>query len=201
MRKLTVALMILALVAPAVAVAAADAWSVDPNHTEVNFRVSHFFTPVNGSFEDYEVDLQFDPEDLENSRVTARIAVASVNTGNERRDDHLRSEDFFEAESHPYMTFESTSIEKVSDTEFVARGPLTIKGKTREVELPITVLGIQEIPAEMREMLGGAERVASFRASTMLDRGDFDVGVGNWAATLVVGGEVDVEILLEAALS
>ncbi len=177
--------------------AAADAWAVDRAHTEVNFSVTHFFTPVTGSFDDFEVTLEYDADNPENSAVTARIAVASVNTGNERRDDHLRTPDFFAAEQHPYITFESTSVSE-RDGQLIARGPLTIRGETREVELPIKLLGIQPIPEEMQEMLGGAKKIASFASNLTIDRGDFGVGTGNWAATLVVGGEVDIEILVEA---
>lgn len=173
-------------------------WNVDANHTEVNFSVTHFFTPVTGSFRDFEVDLTYDPENPSASSVRARIAVASIDTANERRDEHLRSSDFFAAEEHPWITFESTSVEVLGDGRLVARGPLTIRGVTREVELPITILGVKQIPAEMKEMLGGIDEVSSFRATTVLDRGDFGVGTGSWAATLVVGGQVDVEILLEA---
>ena len=77
-------------------------------------------------------------------------------------------------------------------------GDLTIKGVTREVALPVTLLGVQQIPEEMQEMLGGVSEVASFQAATSVDRGDFGVGVGSWAATLVVGGQVDITIAVEA---
>lgn len=174
------------------------AWSTDGAHTEINFSVKHFFTPVTGSFEDFEIDLDYNPEKPDKSSVEVRIKVASVNTGNEKRDNHLRSGDWFEAEQHPYMTFKSTSVRKVSENKLVAKGPLTIKGKSQEIELPITLLGTQMIPEQMQQMLGGTKNVASFQASTTIDRGDYGVGVGNWAATMVVGGEVSIEILLEA---
>jgi len=176
----------------------AAAWVVDAPHTKVQFSVNHFFTPVTGGFDEFEVTLDYDAENPEESSVEARIAVAGVNTGNERRDNHLRSADFFAAEEHPYITFRSTSVTQSSDGWLIARGPLTIRGTTREIELPIELLGVQEIPGDLREMLGGAERIASFRAATKIDRGEFGVGTGSWAATLVVGGEVEIEILVEA---
>ena len=80
----------------------------------------------------------------------------------------------------------------------VARGLLTIKGESHEVDLPITLLGKQDIPEQMQQMLGGTTQVASFKASTAVDRSDYGVGVGSWAATMVVGGDVSIEILLEA---
>jgi polyisoprenoid-binding protein YceI len=193
----------LALVAAAAVVTAApadaesSAWKVDAAHTEINFSINHFFTPVTGSFEDFEVDLDYDAENPANSSVEARIKVASVNTGNEKRDGHLRSADWFEADKHPYMTFKSTRVLATEDG-LVAQGLLTIKGNSRPVELPIKLLGRQPIPEPMRAMLGGTTEVASFEAATAVTRKDFGVGVGNWAQTVVVGGEVEIQILLEA---
>ncbi len=178
--------------------AAADTWNVDPSHTEVNFAVNHFFTPVNGSFDEFEIALSYDAENPANSTVEAKIPVASIDTGNEKRNGHLMSADFFEAEKYPYITFESSSVRETGDGQLVARGLLTIKGESREIDLPISLLGKQQIPQEMQQMLGGTKEVASFKASTKIERNDYGVGVGNWAATLIVGGEVDIEILLEA---
>lgn len=185
-------------VEPAGAVAPADTWVVDAPHTEINFSVKHFFTPVTGTFDDFELTLDYDADDPENSSVEARIAVASVNTGNAQRDNHLRTADFFAADAHPHINFRSTSVRKAGDGKLVARGPLSIRGATREIELTIELLGVQPIPDEMREMLGGAREIASFKASTSLNRGDFGVGTGSWAATMVVGGEVNIDILVEA---
>lgn len=174
-------------------------WNVDQPHTEINFSVKHFFTPVTGSFNSYDVEFMFDEDYPENSSVRVSIDVASVDTDNERRDNHLRSGDFFDAEKHPQMTFESTSVRKVSQTKVIATGNLTIKGITQEVELPINILGVKEIPeGPMREMLGGVTQVASFEAGTTIDRREFEVGVANWAQTVIVGGEVEVSINLEA---
>lgn len=173
-------------------------WNVDASHTAVTFSVKHFFTPVKGSFQDFEVDLRYDAESPANSTVEARIAVGSIDTGNERRDAHLLSGDFFEAETHPYMTFRSTSVRQVAPGQLVATGPLTIKGVSQEVELAVEVLGIQELPENVSQMLGGVKRVASFQGTTTVDRRDFGVGVGDWAATLVVGKDVEISIAVEA---
>lgn len=198
--RLATASAVALLLALGAAPAFAESWSVDAPHTEVSFSVRHFFTPVTGTFDDFEVDLQYDEANPSASSVTATIQVASINTRNERRDNHLRSADFFHVDEHPTMTFESTSVEEVGEGELVATGDLTIKGMTREIELPITVLGVKEIPPEMQEMLGGSKKVASFEALTTIDRSDFEVGVGNWAATVVVGAEVDIHLKVEAHL-
>ncbi len=180
------------------ATAEALAWNVDAPHTEVNFSVKHFFTPVTGTFDDFEVDLRFDAENPDNSSVRVSIEVASVNTGNERRDNHLRSDDFFGAESYPSMTFVSTSVRQTGPDQLVALGDLTIKGVTKQIELSITLLGVMDVPGDMQQMLGGVQRIASFTANTKLNRKDFGVGVGNWAATMIVGGEIQVGITVEA---
>lgn len=198
MRKI-VALSVVAAVTVAAKPGPAEVWDVDPSHTEVGFSVKHFFTPVTGKFEDFDATLRYDPEQPEESAVNVTIRAASVNTNNERRDNHLLSEDFFEAATYPEITFRSTSVRSAGPNRLVATGPLTIKGVTREVELPIEVLGIQDIPPQMQEMLNGATQVASFRATTTVNRKDFGVGVGDWAATMIVGGDVEVDIVLEAA--
>ncbi len=173
-------------------------WSVDVAHTGINFSVRHFFTPVQGTFDDYEVNLLFDRENPENSSVEVKIAVTSVNTGNEKRDNHLRSGDWFEAETYPYLTFKSTSIQRVSGDNFIATGELTIKETTREVELPITLLGISDLPEQMSEMTGGIKHVASFETGYELDRREFEVGVGSWAETMIVSADVEIAITLAA---
>ena len=176
---------------------AAESWAVDNSHSEVSFSVKHFFTPVTGSFDNFDVSLDYDADHPENSRVSAKIAVASIDTGNEQRDNHLRSADWFEAEAHPYITFSSTAVRAGGNGELIASGPLTIKGIGHEVELTVQPLGSKAIPEQMQQMIG-AKEVAGFEASTAIDRDDFEVGVGNWAATAVVGGEISIEILLEA---
>jgi polyisoprenoid-binding protein YceI len=190
-----IALFSSAAVSPATAPVA---WNVDDAHTEINFTVTHFFTPVTGSFQDFDIDLVFDAEEISNSHVAVKIDVASIDTGKEKRDNHLLSADFFDAEAHPYITFESQDFRAAANGEFVAVGDLTIKGVSREVELPLRVLGVTQIPTEMQEMLGGVTEVVSFAGGTTIDRGDYGVGTGSWAATLVVGGDVDIDIALEA---
>ena len=175
-------------------------WSIDPAHTEINFSVKHFFTPVNGSFNEYDVDLSYDPKSPEKSRVSVRIPVNSIDTGNARRDDHLRSPDWFEADKHDTITFVSKSVRKKGKDKLIALGDLTIKGVSREIELPIQLLGRQMIPEDMRKMMGGTREVAGFNATLEIDRADFGVGVGSWAATMVVGGRVSIDILAEAHL-
>jgi len=180
------------------AVPEAMPWNVDVPHTGVSFSVEHFFTPVRGEFSHFEVELLYDRHDPANSSVKVRIPVTSVDTGNERRDNHLRSADFFEADSYPYITFVSQSVEQIGENELLVRGPLKIKGTVRDIELPVKILGVMDVPSEMQEMLGGVTEIASFETSLTLDRRDFGVGVGSWAATAVVGKDVSIDIAVEA---
>lgn len=173
-------------------------WNVDVPHSGIGFSVKHFFTPVKGQFDDYQIDLVFDRDNPANSSVDVRIDVSSVNTGNERRDAHLLSADFFDAERFPHITFTSEEVRQVTRDEIVVRGPLTIRDQTHIVELPISILGVKDIPEEMQEMLGGVEHVASFETGLSIDRGDYGVGSGSWAAAAVVGHEVGIEIVIEA---
>jgi len=169
----------------------ATEWAIDKAHSNLNFSVTHFFTPVNGKFHDYNAEVYFDPNNLGESSINVEVMVNSIDTNNEKRDGHLQSDDFFNAEEYPQMTFTSNRITSEGDNEFVAHGTLTIKDVTKEIELPFTLLGIQDNP--MKE----GTKVAGIKGSLSIDRTDFDVGVGDWAATAVVGDEVDITFALE----
>jgi polyisoprenoid-binding protein YceI len=166
-------------------------WEIDPAHSAINFTIKHFFTPVDGTFEDYDATVMFNPDDLENSMIDVTIPVTSINTRNDRRDGHLQSEDFFNAAQWPNISFESSSIESRGDNEFVAIGELTIRDVTREFELPFTLLGMMDNPMQENTT------VAGIVANAQLMRTDFGVGVGDWAATAVVGDEVNIQLNLE----
>ncbi|HKJ02939.1 MAG TPA: YceI family protein [Longimicrobiales bacterium] len=174
------------------------AWNVDPTHSAVSFSVKHFFTPTKGHFDGYTVELDFDRENPENSAVRVTIPVAGIETGNDQRNGHLLSGDFFDAEAHPEMTFVSERVEQVAADELLVKGPLTIKGITHDVDLPVKLLGVTDLPEELQQALGGIREVASFEAALAVDRRDFGVGVGSWAATAVVGSTVNITIALEA---
>ena len=171
-------------------------WSVDARHSTIGFSVRHFFTPVKGRFSEYEVEMTFDPENPESTSVRVQIDAASVDTNHERRDADLRSDSFFEVDAFPSITFESTSVRDLGGDEYVVVGMLTIRDVTAEVEMPVTLLGIQDIPENMQEMFGS--RVASFEASLTIDRRDFGVGSGRWAETLIVGADVEIVLTIEA---
>lgn len=170
-------------------------WEIDSAHSAINFTIKHFFTPVDGTFEDYDATVMFNPDDLENSMIDVTIPVSSINTRNDRRDGHLQSEDFFNAERWPNITFTSNSIESRGDNQFVAIGEMTIRDITREFELPFTLQGMMDHPMQENTT------VAGIVANAKLMRTDYGVGVGDWAATAVVGDEVDITLNLELTTS
>ncbi len=177
-----------------------DGWTVDKVHSAVNFTVRHFFTPVRGSFEEFEIALLFNEVNPGASSVTVSVPVASVDTKNEKRDNHLRSDDFLGAETFPRMKFQSTAVRQAGEGALVVEGDLTIKDVTKKVSLDVRLLGVQEIPAEMQESFGGTKKVASFEGTTRIDRRDFGVGTGRWVETTIVGADVEIQILIEAHL-
>jgi polyisoprenoid-binding protein YceI len=170
-------------------------WNVDRNHSQVGFVVRHFFTPVRGKFDSVNVALQFDPDDPSASSVAVTIAVSSVNTGHQRRDNDLRSPNFFDAATYPTITFTSSAVRATGPDAYVAAGTLTIKDVSKEIELPIRFLGRQELPTRD----GGTRQVAGFEAGLTIDRRAFGVGTGDWARTNVVGGDVKIEVTIEAS--
>ena len=116
-------------------------WSVDPVHSKVGFAVKHMgVATVRGEFRDFEGTIEIG-EDLESSRAYGVVKAASVNTSQEQRDEHLRSADFFSAEEHPELRFESTRIEAIDDETLRVVGDLTLNGVTHELELEAEILG------------------------------------------------------------
>lgn len=166
-------------------------WQIDKAHSSVNFTIAHFFSSVTGRFTDFSGNIAFDPNNLAGSQAEFIISVKSINTDNQKRDQHLMSSDFFDADKFPKITFKSTRFEKKSDNNFVVYGNLTIKNITKKVALPFKVLGEMEHP-----MMKGTI-VFGISLQTKIKRSDYGVGVGNWAATMVVGDDVDININLE----
>lgn len=167
------------------------AWKIDATHSNVSFEITHFFTPVEGQFQDYSSEIYFDPNNLEESSISVDIMVSSVDTDNEKRDGHLQSPDFFNAKKYPKISFKSSKITKEGDNKFAAHGTLTIKDTTKDFKLPFTLLGVKEHPMKENTKLAG------IKSDFTINRTDYGVGVGDWAATAVVGDEVDVSLALE----
>lgn len=170
----------------------APSWKISGSHSKIRFEVTHFFTPVEGSFSDYTGELKFDPVDLDNSSVSFNVKVASVKTDSDKRDKHLQSEDFFYADEFPEMTFASTSISK-HKKGFIAKGNLTVKSITKVVEVPFKVLGTGDHPSREGVVMMG------IKGEFKINRNDYNVGTGDYVATTVIGDEVSISIMLEAS--
>ncbi len=118
----------------------AGTWTIDPTHTEIGFSVRHIMSKVRGKFESFESTLTT-ADDVSASAVTVDVELSSINTGTADRDNHLRSADFFNVESHPKMSFTSTGVTVKGDNELVVSGDLTIKDVTKPFELAVELLG------------------------------------------------------------
>jgi polyisoprenoid-binding protein YceI len=176
-----------------IASAAPQTFVIDRSHSEVGFNVRHFFSRVHGSFADFSGSITYDPEKLAASSVEVTIRDSSIYTANERRDNHLRSEDFFWTEKHPLITFKSTKVLPGADAEhFQVAGDLTIRDVTKPVTLDVEMLGIGQPTMEGRDM--GTR--AGFEATTRINRKDYGIV---WNKTIDQGGAMlsdDVDIVL-----
>ncbi len=164
-------------------------WSIDSAHSKIGFKVRHLgISNVRGEFGEYDATITMDPEDLQSLQASVTIQVVSIDTGNDRRDNHLRSDDFFSAETFPTMTFESTGVTNLEGSTFDIVGNLTIRDVTKEVVLSAEYLG--------SATMGDSER-AGFEARTKVNRIDFGL---MWNRLTEAGGAVvghDIEVILE----
>jgi len=170
---------------------AADEYKIDPVHSTVAFSVKHMVVnTVHGRFNDYAGQILFDEKDPSKSSVNVTIKSASVNTDNSQRDGHLKSPDFLDAQKFPEITFQSKSVDKTNDG-FVAHGVLTIRGVSKNVDLPFKLNGPINV---------GGNGLLGAEASLTINRQDYGVA---WSKTLdsgglVVANEVKIDINVEA---
>ena len=164
-------------------------WTVDTAHSEVGFAVKHMMiSKVKGSFASYEATVEANEEDLQGALIDFKIDVASINTNNTDRDNHLRSADFFDAEQFPHITFKANDIVK-KDDEYELTGDLTMKGVTRPATFEVEYGGKGTNP-------WGVEVVA-FNVEGKVNRKDFGL---TWNQALETGGVMvgeDIKITLE----
>ena len=170
---------------------AAISWTVNKSHTSITFEAKHFFTSVPGAFEQFDAEVNFDPENLEESSINVQIDVKSINTKNERRDGHLQSADFFQSDIYPHITFSSEKIVSTGDNNFEAHGILTIKDVSTDFVMPFTLLGIMNSPRQENILIAG------FESEFSLLRNDYNVGAGDWISDAVVADEIKVKIDVE----
>lgn len=190
MKKLTAILATLFVIGSFVSVQAANQYVIDQVHSTVGFTVKHMlFSTVRGNFNDVNASVEIDPDTKDLNNIRAEIMVASVDTDNAKRDGHLRSDDFFNAEMYPTITFESTKVERTGGNNYRVEGNLTI----RDVTKPVVLEG---------EMLGFLPGRAAFRAEGQINRMDYNV---KWNRPLQKLGGVtvseEVGLAIEVAMT
>ncbi len=171
---------------------AGEKFEIDASHSNVGFTVRHMVVAkVSGSFKNFSGTIVYDEQDITKSSVTVTIKVASVDTDNERRDGHLRSGDFFNAATDSVITFVSKKIAK-KGKGFVATGDFTLRGVTKEIALPFTILG------KIKDPWGNTR--LGIESSISINRFDYGVKWDNKITdgSLIVSDKVDITLTLEA---
>jgi len=190
MKRIVLSLLVLLLAASP---ALASKWAIDPDHSNAQFKVKHMMiATVRGDFPEVKGTVLLDEADPSKSVVDVSIATAGLDTGVEKRDQHLKSPDFFEVEKFPAMTFKSTSVKKNGDGKLAVTGDLTIRGITKSVVLDV------EGPSRQIVDPWGNTRIAA-TGETLVDRKDFGL---TWNKNLdgggiVIGDEVKIAIEVE----
>lgn len=162
-----------ALVSVAQAQAADYVVDTEGQHAFVQFKINHLgYSYILGQFEAFSGQFSYDPENLEASSVEFDVQVNSLNTNHAERDKHFLSEDFLEADTYPTASFISTGFAPNGDDEGILTGELTLKGETREIEMPVTLVGEGEDP------WGGYR--AGFEGSTVLTLGDYGIDMSDF---------------------
>ncbi len=172
----------------------AQMWAVDKAHTQVLFTVTHLvIAEVTGTFKSFNGVITASKEDFSDASVEFNIDVNSVNTDNEMRDNHLKSDEFFNAEKFPKITFKGKGLKKVSGNNYKLAGELTIRDVTKPVTLDVTYFGTVKDPWKNNK--------AGFKIKTSVNRFDYNLKWDNTTESggAVVGPNVDITINMELA--
>ena len=169
-------------------------WVVDPTHSEIQFKVKHLMiTNVSGSFDKFDVSAETEDEDFMKAKISFSAEVDSISTGNEQRDGHLKSADFFDVANHPQITFVATKYENVdNDGSYELYGDLTIRGTTKNVKLDVEFGGV------VKDAYGNTK--AGFTINGKIKRKEYGL---HWDAVTEAGGIMlsdEVRIICEIQL-
>ncbi|MEX2631563.1 MAG: YceI family protein [Tistlia sp.] len=168
---------------------AGEAWTIDPAHADVVFRIDHLgYSATWGRFGEVTGTLAFEEDNPEDARVEAVMAAASIDTNHAERDRHLGGDDFFKVDSFPEVTFRSTAIEVTGESSANITGQLTMLGVTRPVVLAATLNKVAPHPRD------AATLIAGFSATTSIQRSDWGITYG----VPVIGDQVDIFLDIEA---
>ncbi len=167
-------------------------WIIDTAHSEVTFKVKHLvISTVSGKFTSFEGQMESEKEDFTDAKIVFSAKIDSIQTGNEQRDGHLKSADFFDAQNHPELSFNSTKVELVEGSDYKVTGNMTIRGTTHPVSLKVEFGGTQ------KDFQG--QTIAGFEITGKINRKDFGLswnGVTE-AGGIVVSDEVKLAINVE----
>ncbi|TBX69516.1 polyisoprenoid-binding protein [Flavobacterium silvisoli] len=168
-------------------------WAIDPTHSEIGFKVKHMmFTNVSGKFETYDASITTEDDDFTKSVISFSADIASINTNNTDRDNHLKSADFFDAENYPKLSFTSSSFTKIDDENYELIGELSMHGATKTVKLATEFSGLMKDP-------WGNTKVG-LNISGKINRKDWGL---NWNSALETGGVLvseEVRLTIEVQL-
>ena len=164
---------------------------VDKSHTSIEFSVSHFgFSETPGRFKDFSGDVSIDTENPEKSFVKFSVDAASVDTGWEARDEHLRKDDFFAVDKHPEITFESTEVEKIDDNTVKVTGNLTMLGETKTEVFDVVINKIGTTPFSPKPVMG-------LTATATIDRTEYGMTYGAPGISTEIPVVVNMEVTTE----
>ncbi|KUO68971.1 MAG: hypothetical protein APF83_02190 [Lutibacter sp. BRH_c52] len=190
MKKLSI---VIALLSVAL-VQAQTTWNIDPSHSSIRFAVDHMvISEVEGIFSKYEGSVIATKDDFSDAKINFIVDVNSVNTDNAKRDEHLRSTDFFETEKYPKMTFVSSSVTKTGTGKYNLKGKLTLHGVTKEIALVMTYGGTTKDP--------WGNTKAGLKVTGVINRTDFGLKYNSVleAGSLMIGEEVAITAKVELA--
>jgi polyisoprenoid-binding protein YceI len=172
--------------------ASPKAYNADLSHSEIGFKVKHMvISTTSGQFDKFEGKIVWDEENVKNSNMEVTLQVASVNTNDEKRDNHLKADDFFDAAKYPTIHFKSEKVEK-NGNDFIVTGKLTIKDVTKEIKIPFTA------SKEIKDPWGMARM--GLEGEFTINRKDYNINFGSVMDNggLVVSEDVKLEIAVEA---
>jgi polyisoprenoid-binding protein YceI len=190
LKRIVLLVLLLAVTAVAQNGTTTKPYPIDNNHSTIGFSVPILggLSQVKGKFTDFAITLNNDEKDITKSSVSVVIKATSVDTGIEGRDRHLRTADFFDVEKFPEITFKSERIEK-KGKQFIAHGPLTMHGVTKQIALPFTITGTFKNPTNNKMSVG-------YSAKLVLNRRDFGINYSRQDNPTFVGDNITVEIEL-----
>lgn len=186
MKKVTTAIAALVITGTAMA---QTTWTLDKSHANLGFSISHMsISEVDGSFTDFDATITASKEDFTDAKIEASAKIASINTGNEGRDKHLKEPDYFDAAKYPTLTFKGQSFKKVGEKEYKLIGELTMHGVTKIVSLDVRLVGTGVHPYTQKTMAG-------FKVTGKVNRKDF--GIAPETSSAMLGDVVEIRANLE----